>query len=313
MRPHQTERVRLLAIVGPTGVGKTELALELADALPIEVISADSRQVYRYMDIGTAKPSQAQLSAVPHHLVSVVDPDYEFSLGDFSPRANTAVENANRTGRLPVLVGGTGQYVMSVLEGWNVPRVAPDPGLRQQLEDELRKRGLESLLDRLRYLDPEALQRVDRRNPRRVIRAIESAAAGQPSGRRERRLAPKFCSLVIGLTVERPELYRRIDDRVERMMGNGLLDEVQWLLASGYHPGLSSMSGIGYGELADHLMNGTDLDTAVDKIKFRTHRYVRQQSSWFRQNDPRIQWSQTSELRTAIDRVLHWASRADWA
>ena len=303
----------MLAIVGPTGVGKTELALKLADRLPVEIISSDSRQVYRYMDIGTAKPTPDQLASVPHHLISIVDPDYAFNLGDFCSRAGSAIRSINRSRRLPVLVGGTGQYVMSVLEGWNVPRIPPDPTLRRQLEEELRTGGLKALLDRLSKINANQNIKIDLRNPRRVIRAIELASADQPTDSRPRRQAPDFRALVIGLTSDRPQLYKRTDDRVDRMIQAGLLREVEWLLASGYCPELPSMSSIGYRELADHLMGGTDLDLAVSNIKYRTHRYVRQQSSWFRKTDPRIRWFDTSRVDLALETAVRWAGDTDTA
>ena len=282
------------------------MALSLADRLPIDVINSDSRQVYRHMDIGTAKPTPDQLASVPHHLISIVDPDYEFNLGDFSHRADTAISAVNRSRRIPVLVGGTGQYVMSILEGWNVPRVPPDPELRLRLEEVLRTSGVVTLQERLKEIDPEAYKRVDQRNPRRIIRAIELASAGPPVAERVPRRDPDFCSFVVALTVDRQQLYQRTDDRVDRMMRGGLLEEVEWLLASGYGPELSSMSGIGYRELADHLLNGTDLKSAVQAIKYRTHRYIRQQYNWFRKTDPRIRWFDASNHAAALEAMAQW-------
>ena len=299
-------RPRLLAIVGPTAVGKTDLAMRIAARSDVEIVGADSRQVYRHMDIGTAKPAPAQLSAVPHHLVDIIYPDDDFSLGMFLDLSKEAILNANAMGKTPILVGGTGQYVMALLENWNVPLVPPDPVLRRELDDILESQGIDHLLSRLRSLDPDAVERVDAANPRRLIRAIEVASARGPVPDAPRRLDPWFESAVIGLGMERAALYERADDRVDRMMDAGFLDEVRRLLAMGYSPDLPSMSGIGYHELADHLLNGADLSDAVQRTKFRTHRYIRRQANWFRRDDPRIRWFEPTQLDSAIEYAARW-------
>ncbi len=299
-------RPRILAIVGPTAVGKTELAMRIAAHADVEIVSADSRQVYRHMDIGTAKPSPSQLSAVPHHLVDIIDPDDDFSLGLFLDLSKKAILNANIAGKCPLLVGGTGQYVMALLENWNVPNVPPDPVLRRELDDLLESQGIDGLLSRLRSLDSSALERVDAANPRRVIRAIEVVAAPGSAQDTPKRLDPWFDSAVIGLGMERAALYRRADDRVDRMMDAGFLDEVRRLLTMGYGPDLSSMSGIGYHELARHLLEGADLADAVQRTKYRTHRYVRRQLNWFRPDDQRIRWFEPTQLDSAIEYAARW-------
>ena len=299
-------RPRLLAIVGPTAAGKTEMAMRLAERTPIEVVSADSRQVYRRMDIGSAKPTRAQLERVRHHLINIIEPDESFSLGQFALMAKQAIQNANMAGNLPIMAGGTGQYVMSILEGWNVPSVEADPNLRRELENLLDSDGLDALAERLAALDPRALQTVDARNPRRLIRAIERASAGYRTGDRPRRTPPPFDSLTIGLHMERPELYRRIDDRVERMVAAGFVEEVESLLASGYGVDLPSMSGIGYREIAEHLRGDAGLDDAIRRTQFRTHRYARNQYNWFKRDDRRIRWFDAARMEDAIDAALEW-------
>ena len=230
------------------------MAMRIADHIDVEIVGADSRQVYRHMDIGTAKPTPSQLSAVTHHLVDIIDPDDEFSLGLFLDLSKKVIRNVNMAGKCPLLVGGTGQYVTALVENWNVPNVPPDPDLRRELDDLLELQGIGALLSRLQGLDPAALDRVDAANPRRVIRAIEVAAAGGSMQDTPRRLEPWFEFATIGLGMERTALYDRVDDRVDRMMDAGFLDEVERLIAMGYDPALSSMSGIGYHELAEHLL-----------------------------------------------------------
>ena len=299
------QRTQILAIVGPTGIGKTDLALRVGVHMPIEVVGADSRQVFRHMDIGTAKPTPDQLAEVPHHLVSVVDPDFSFSLGEFMPRVKQAIRNVKYIGKMPVIVGGTGQYVMALVESWNVPSVAPDPDLRRELEIQLRSGGLEALVKRLESLDPLAARSVDRMNPRRLTRAIEVAYAGL----RDR---PRFSEAeldisLIGLTTDRQNLYTIVDRRVDRMMKRGFVDEVESLLSMGYDAGLPSMSGIGYRELVDHVQNRFSLDEAIRTTKMRTHRFIRQQYNWFSLNDPRIRWFDTDNIEAAVEYGVRWA------
>ncbi|MYA61467.1 MAG: hypothetical protein F4X94_02710, partial [Dehalococcoidia bacterium] len=184
------------------------------------------------------------------------------------------------------------------------------PVLRRELDDILESQGIDSLLSRLRSLDPDALERVDAANPRRLIRAIEVAQSHGPDPNAPRRLDPWFEFSVIGLGMERAALYERADDRVDRMMDAGFLDEVRRLLAMGYGPDLPSMSGIGYHELADHLLNGADISDAVQRTKFRTHRYIRRQSNWFRHDDPRIRWFDPTQLDSALEHAAKWIGEA---
>ena len=197
---------------------------------------------------------------------------------------------------------------MAVLEGWNVPSVEADPNLRRELENLLISDGLGALAERLRALDQSALDTVDARNPRRLIRAIERARAGHRTGETPRRTPPSFDSLTIGLHVERQELYRRIDERVERMVAAGFVEEVESLLESGYDIDLPSMSGIGYREIAEYLRGDADLDDAIRRTKFRTHRYARSQYNWFKRDDRRIRWIESSRVEDGIDAALEWLS-----
>lgn len=282
---------RLVAIVGPTGTGKSALAIALARRFDGEVVNADSRQVYVGMDIGTAKPSPEERAQVPHHLFDIARPDEPFSLGRWLELARRALEDIWSRGRLPLLVGGTGQYVWALLEGWTVPRVPPRPELRRLLEERARREGVDSLYRELTQRDPQAAAFIDPRNLRRVVRALEvMEATGRPFSEQRQRAGPSVPCLVIGLWLPRPELYRRTDQRVEEMVRRGLVEEVRRLLAAGYSPGLPAMSSIGYKEVCQHLQGEISLAEAVERIKTGTHRLVRHQENWFRRSDRRIRW-----------------------
>jgi tRNA dimethylallyltransferase len=290
---------RLIAIVGPTASGKTRLSVELARRLEGEIIGADSRQVYRHMDIGTAKPTAVEQATARHHLIDVVHPDEPFSLGRWLELANGTLEDMWSRGKQPLLVGGTGQYIWALLEGWRVPPVAPQEGLRE----ELASRPPDDLLAQLRRVDPEAESFVDPRNVRRVVRALEVfRTTGKPFSYWRTKQHPPFESTIIGLQLPREELYRRIDERVEEMFAGGLSDEVEGLLAMGYARDLPSMSGIGYREACEYIAGGIDLDTAKEITKTGTHRLARHQNSWFKQSDPRIHWIEAGE--EAVDQVM---------
>jgi tRNA dimethylallyltransferase len=282
---------RLLAIVGPTGVGKSKLALRLAQAFDGEIVSADSRQVYRYMDIGTAKPSQEELSLIPHHLIDIVNPDEDFSLAQYQQLAYRAIESIHQRHKLPLLAGGSGLYIWSVLDGWRIPRVAPDTEFRHNLEEKVARAGKGELYQELARVDPVAAQRIDPRNVRRIIRALEVYRGAEvPFSQLQRKTTPPFDTLIIGLTADRAALYHRIDLRVDEMIKQGLVDEVKGLLNKGYDFNLPAMSGIGYRQIGMFLRGELTLAAAIQQIKFETHRLVRHQYSWFRVKDDRIKW-----------------------
>jgi len=285
----------LIAIVGPTAVGKTALALRLAEELPVEVVSADSRQVYRYMDIGTAKPTAAEREQVRHHLLDVVEPDQAFTLAQYQELAYAAIADIHQRGRIPLLVGGTGLYVKAVLEGLHIPRVEPDPALREQLLAETEVSGYEALHQRLRSLDPVAAERIDARNVRRVVRALEVCyRMGRPISSLQRASPPPYRILRIGLHMPRGLLYQRIDARVEHMLAAGLVEEVRSLVKRGYAYELPAMSGLGYRQIGMYLRGEVPLEEAVMLIKRHTRRFVRQQANWFREDDPDIAWYDAS-------------------
>jgi tRNA dimethylallyltransferase len=293
MIPHASSS--LVALIGPTAVGKTAISLHLAETFNGEVVSADSRQVYRSMDIGTAKATPKEQRRAPHHLLDLVAPDEPLTLAQYQPLAYAAIDDILRRGRLPLLVGGSGLYVRAVLEGWTIPRVPPNPALRAVLEKEAKRRG-EAVLHRwLATLDPPAAERIDPRNVRRVIRALEVClTAGRPISELQAKRPPPYRILRIGLSMPRELLYRRIDERVERMMTHGLVDEVRGLVAKGYSFDLPAMSGLGYRQIGLYLRDEATLEEAVALIKRETRRFVRQQYTWFRLDDPAIRWFDAS-------------------
>ncbi len=285
----------LIVVVGPTAVGKTATAICLCQDFSGEMVSADSRQIYRGMDIGTAKPTVTELAATAHHLIDLVDPDQTLSLPEYQQRAYGAITDVLDRDRTPFLVGGTGQWVRAVVEGWCVPRVSPDPQLRADLQADADLFGSQQLHARLAQVGPAAAAKIDRRNVRRVIRALEVyLKTGVPISQQQRAQSPPYRILQIGLTVPREMLYARVDARVDRMMAEGLLAEVEGLTDSGYGLDLPAMSGLGYRQIGQHLAGHITLDQAVRLIKKETRRFIRQQYNWFRLNDLAIHWLDTS-------------------
>lgn len=281
----------LIVIVGPTGVGKSAVAIRLAQAFGGEIVSADSRQVYRQMDIGTAKPTSAERSQVRHHLVDFLDPDEPLTLAEYQKMAYAAIDRIVTVGKLPLLVGGTGQYIRAVVEGWGIPSVPPRPALRADLESFADEYGAEALHARLTQVDPDAACAIDYRNVRRVIRALEVyLVSGHPISILQEKKPPPYRILQIGLTRPRESLYNRIDARIDRMMAAGLLDEVKALCEAGYGWELPSMSSLGYAQFAPHLRGEVSLDESVASIKRETRRFIRHQYNWFSLADPAITW-----------------------
>jgi tRNA dimethylallyltransferase len=301
----------LVVILGPTAVGKSALAIDLARRLPSggEIVSADSRLFYRGMDIGTAKPTLAERALVPHHLIDVADPDRPLTLAAFQQAAYDAIDQISARSRQPMLVGGTGQYVRAVVEGWTVPGGEPDLALRMQLEALAAAHGPATLHARLAARDPAAAARIDPRNVRRVARALEYALiTGQPISQGQQKRPPPYPVLQIGLRLPRPALYARIDARVDAMMAAGLVEEVRALVAKGYAWDLPAMSGLGYRQTGQYLRGECDLPEAVRRIKAETRRFVRRQSGWFRPDDPAIRWFDVSQLKTEelVNIIVAW-------
>ena len=299
----------LIAIVCPTATGKSQLAVQLARIFDAEIVSADSRQVYRYMDIGTAKPSLEERVLVPHWLIDIVDPDENFSLALYQELAYKAIEDIQHRGKLALLVGGSGLYVWAVIEGWQIPQVPPNLELRRRLEEKAENQGSLELYQELQQLDPVAAQGIDPHNIRRVIRALEVCSSkGIPFSQLKRKNSPPFSTFLLGLTAEREELYRRIDSRVDRMIKQGLVAEVQSLMSRGYEFDLPSLSSLGYQQIGRFIQGKISLPEAIQRIKFETHRFARHQYGWFRLKDERINWLDIKYevVREASDLIREW-------
>lgn len=280
----------LVALLGPTAVGKTALSLELAQRFEGEIVSADSRLIYRSMDIGTAKPTMAERAVVPHHLIDVCDPDVPLTLAEYQQRAYATIDEIHAREHLPCLVGGSSLYVRAVVEGLRIPEVPPNPELRAKLEAQLAAEGRESLFERLQTLDPATAAVIDGQNPRRVLRALEIViTTGRSKTELEGADPPPYTILQIGLMRPREELYARIDARVVAMVEAGLVAETEGLLAAGYAPTLPSMTSLGYREISAYLRGELTLDAAIEKIQTETHRFVRHQMTWFRKM-PDVIW-----------------------
>ena len=310
-----SQRIPLLVLVGPTASGKTALALALAeqlrDEIGVEVVSADSRQIYRYMDIATAKPTPEERARLPHHLLDVVSPDESYTLAQYQADAAVAIASVWARRHLPLLVGGTGLYVRAVVDGFAIPQVAPDPALRAGLEAEAAARGPAALHARLATLDPVAAARIAPANTRRVIRALEVCiSTGRPFSAQQGARPTPYRPLLLGLNMERQALYARADARVEAMLAAGLVDETCALVERGYDWHLPAMSSLGYREIGTYLRGESSLAEAVARLKLNTHAYIRRQLTWFRP-DVRITWLDAALppdklVNQALALVLPW-------
>jgi tRNA dimethylallyltransferase len=299
----------VVVILGPTAVGKTDLSIRLASRLKGEIVSMDSRLIYRGMNIGTAKPTIEERQQVPHHMIDIADPDEAWSLAKFCQTALHVIEEIHHRDRLPLLVGGTGQYVTAMLEGWMPPPKPPDTSLRTELALFAESEGNEALHQRLAEVDPEAAERIHKNNLRRIIRALEIYhTTGSPASNLRKKSPPPFQSLRIGLRLPRELLYARIDTRIDEMIEAGLYEEVQKLLNEGYSPDLPSMSAIGYKQIAMAIRQAITLDEAVTEMRRLTRQFVRRQANWFKPQDPAINWF---DLREEVeDPIVNYIT--DW-
>jgi len=304
----------LLAVVGATATGKTATSVELALALDGEIVNGDSRLFYRGMNVATTKPTPEETKGVPHHLVDFLDPDDEYSLASYVKQARTLINEITVRGKLPILVGGTGQYIWALIEGWEVPEIEPDAKLRAELELRLGKDGVEPLADELTKIAPEVAVSTDLLNPRRVIRAIErvrSNPSGDAINNRRKALDEPFNAHIIGLTIERSVLHRRVLDRLDNMLANGWVAEIESLLEAGYTTDNRALSGIGYRQMIPHLVGEYDLEEAVRLSAVATNRLIRHQNNWFKLDDPRINWVDMTDdpkegTKSAVEAAITW-------
>lgn len=281
---------KLIVILGPTASGKTELAIKLARKFNGEIVSADSRQVYRDLDIGTAKPTKKEQREVLHRLIDIKNPNQPYSVSQYKQDAIGAINKIIQRNKIPFLVGGTGLYIKAVVDNLYIPKVKPDLKLRRRLEVIIENKGLKNLYEDLVKIDPEAAYIVDPQNPRRIIRALEVAfKTKKPFSQQRKKGRPLFEVLQIGL----PPNKERIEKRVEEMVKAGLVKEVKNLIRK-FDKNLATFDAIGYRETINYLEKKTSLPEAVEKIKKNTWHFARHQMTWFKK-DPRIHWVKTKK------------------
>ena len=285
---------KILVIVGPTASGKTRMAVELAKAHNGEVVSADSMQIYRRMDIGTAKPTAEEMDGVPHHMIDVADPEEDFSVARYVEMASACVDDILARGKLPIVAGGTGLYVDSLLSGRTFAAFSPESALRKELEEELAERGGEAMLEELSRVDPEAAARLHPNDHKRIVRALEvyrsTGKTISEHNRETQALPPRYEALTIGFNFQnRADLWARIDARVDRMAADGLEREVRELLSSGLSPRCTAMQAIGYKEFVAAVEGDMTWREAEELVKLRSRQYAKRQLTWFRRN-PAVHW-----------------------
>jgi tRNA dimethylallyltransferase len=303
------QKIPLLAIVGPTAVGKTALAIKIAQRLGGEIVSADSVQVYRYLNIGTAKPSLEERGGIAHHLIDIVDPTVNFTVYDYQTAAKDCIFEIHGRGNIPILSGGTGLYFKAVVDQYIFSSNKSSPRIRKRLEEEYHNQGKDYLYGLLKKSDPVTARRIHPNDQRRMIRALEFFyLTGEPISSQqeltEKKKSP-YILTIIGLTMKRNYLYQRVNDRIELMLEKGLIEEVKDLLQKGYHGGLKSMQSLGYKHMIKYLKGEWDWETTIAFFKRDTRRYAKRQLTWFR-SDKRIIWLELDpsvDLNTISDNI----------
>ncbi len=294
----------LFILIGPTAIGKTSLSIELAKRMNGEIISADSMQIYKYMNIGSAKVTKEEMENIPHHLIDIVLPNEDFTVANFKDNATNLIKDINDRGKLPIVAGGTGLYINSLVYNLNFTQVPPNYEIRNKLESLGDKYGNEYLHQELQKIDIESANKVSVNDRKRIIRAIEIfELTGKPMSvynKNFRKPMEDYNLVMIGLNMDRKELYNRINLRVDLMIEEGLIEEVQTLLSMGYNKDLVSMQGIGYKEIIMYLEGTIALDESIELIKQGTRNYAKRQLTWFRR-DNRIKWVNVDEISNLDD------------
>ena len=300
---HISKKSKIIVVCGPTGVGKTGFAIALAQHFSAHIVGADSMQIYRYMDIGTAKPTEQEKAAVPHHMVDIVDPDQEYDAASYAQMADECVNELLNTGTMPLVVGGTGLYIKSLIYGLSVGAPA-DPAVRQELQCRLSQSGLADLYQQLIEKDPKAGRRIHPNDSYRILRALEVYEITGQSIFVHHKMhgfrTPRFNVLYIGLKMPREQLYTRIDQRVDAMLAQGLKQEVAALLDRGYSAQLKSMQALGYRHMIDHLQDGVEWAQTVSSIKRDHRRYAKRQMTWFGAVEG-LRWLAPSQIDQAVE------------
>ncbi len=295
---------KLVVITGPTAVGKTDVSIEIAKSLDGEIISADSMQIYKYMDIGTAKVRKDEMQGIKHHLINFIEPDIEFTVANYKEKATKLITELNKLHKLPIITGGTGLYINSLVYELDFIHIAPDNKLRREYENIAKNKGKSHLLELLRKIDPISAEKYSENDLQRIIRALEvynkSGVTMSEQTRNFRKPSEKYETFMYCLYLDREKLYERINLRVDSMIEEGLIEEVKRLLNKGYTPDLTSMKAIGYRELIKYLQGEWSLDEAINKIKQFSRNYAKRQLTWFRR-DGRINWIDIGDFEDKIE------------
>lgn len=305
---------KIVAVAGPTAVGKTKFAIEIAKKFNGEIVSCDSMQLYKYMDIGSAKPTEEEIAQVKHHLIDFIDPRDDFSVAQYQSLAKKAIKDILNREKLPVISGGTGLYLNSIIYEMDFSRSCRDIDYRKELEHIAAQQGSQALHNMLKRADKEASLSIHPNNTKKIIRALERIHQGEGKIKAFKDIKQEtrdYDTVIIGLTRNRQELYERINQRVDVLMQTGLLDEVKALLDKGLTPEHISMKAIGYKEIMDYFLGKYDLETAVDKVKKNTRHYAKKQLTWFRRYD-KIKWYNISDFNDdedALESIVKWLEK----
>jgi len=280
---------KIIVIVGATASGKSSFGIKIAKYINSEIINADSRLFYRGLNIGTAKPTKRDLSLTKHHLIDIIDPDEKFTLNNFLILVRRQIQKLHNEKKIPIIIGGSGQYIWSLIEGWKIPKVKPDTELRSNLEQQLNQKGIEHLQLMLKNLSEKLYEQTDLLNPRRIIRSIEIAKSSIDN-KVQKNEKQTYDSFILGLNAERKLLHSRVKNRINKMLDDGFIEEINTLIAKGYNSSLQSMSSIGYKEFINYVKGEYSKEEAIQKTIISTNRLIRNQNNWFKQSDDRIYW-----------------------